>query len=427
MKTELAYGKRKLQVAFDGLDVDVIAPEHRPGIADERSALIEALEKPIGAEPLARWIRPGQRICITFTDLTRATPNERIIPVLLDYLVRHGARREDIVLLNQLGTHRPNTREELETMLTPEVVRSYRVLNHEAENEQVLAQVGVTDDGAPALINRHYVEADLRVVTGFIEPHLFAGFSGGVKCVMPGIAGLETVKSNHGYAHIADPRATFGRTHDNPVWSEMKRIALQAGKAFLLNVTLNSDRTLTGVFAGDLVESHDAGCEFVRKTAMQRVKAPYDIVVTTNSGYPLDLNLYQTAKGIGAAARIVRQGGVIIVASECREGVPSGSAFDRLLRSVSGPAELLRKLDAGGRSLPDQWQAHIQAKCQLAAQIRLYSSMTDDTVRSVHLEPCHDIVASVREVASNMGKPPRIAVLPYGPLTIPYLEEQEQI
>jgi nickel-dependent lactate racemase len=424
MTTALAYGRGKLQVEFEGLDVEVIQPDHRPGIADERSALWEALDHPIGAEPLSRWMRPNQRICVTFTDLTRATPNERIIPVLLDYLERHGARKDAIVLLNQLGTHRPNTREELEVMLTPGVVRSYRVLNHDAESAEALTQVGVTDDGTPALINRHYVEADLRIVTGFIEPHLFAGFSGGPKNVMPGIAGLETVKSNHGYGHIADPNATFGKTHDNPVWSEMKRIALQAGKAFLLNVTLNNDRELTGVFAGDLLKSHEAGCDFVREAAMQRVAEPYDIVVTTNSGYPLDLNLYQTAKGIGAAARIVRQGGVIIVASECREGVPSDSAFDRLLKGASGPADLLRKLDAAEKSLPDQWQAQIQANCQLAAQIQLYSSMSDEAVRSVHLEPCHDIAASVRKVASGMKRPPRIAVLPYGPLTIPYLAPQ---
>jgi nickel-dependent lactate racemase len=421
MTTELAYGKGKLRVEFEGLHVEVIEPDHRPGIADERAALLTALDNPIGAEPLSRWMMPGQRICVTFTDLTRATPNERIIPVLLDYLERHGARKEAIVLLNQLGTHRPNTDEELEQMLTPEVVRSYRVVNHEPENERALVQVGVMDDGTPALINREYVESELRIVTGFIEPHLFAGFSGGPKNVMPGIAGLETIKSNHGYRHIADPNATFGKTHDNPVWAEMRRIAVQAGKAFLVNVTLNNDRELTGVFAGDLLKSHEAGCAFVRDAAMQRVGEPYDIVVTTNSGYPLDLNLYQTAKGIGAAARIVREGGVIIVASECREGVPSDSAFDRLLRGASGPADLLRKLDAAGKSLPDQWQAQIQANCQLAARILLYSSMSDEAVRSVHLEPCHDIAGAVREAAAGRSTPPRVAVLPYGPLTIPYL------
>lgn len=425
MTIELAYGNGSLPVEFAGLDVDIIKPDHRPGIGDETAALVRALDHPIGTEPLSGWLKPDQRICITFTDLTRATPNERIIPVLLDYLDRHGVRKDAIVLLNQLGTHRPNSREELEVMLTPDVVRSYRVVNHEPENERALVQVGVTDDGTPALINRQYVEADLRIVTGFIEPHLFAGFSGGPKNIMPGIAGLETVKSNHGYGHIADPRATFGRTHDNPVWAEMKRIALQAGEAFLLNVALNNDRELTGVFAGDLLLAHEAGCRFVREAAMQRIGEPYDIVVTTNSGYPLDLNLYQTAKGIGAAARIVREGGVIIVASECREGIPSGSPFDHLLKGASGPADLLRKLDASGKSLPDQWQAHIQAQCQLAARIHLFSSMTDDEVRSVHLEPCHDIAASVREAAAGMSSPPRVAVLPYGPLTIPYLTPKE--
>src|SRR6185295_10839966 len=203
------------------------------------------------ALPIFReWLNPGSRVCIVFTDITRATPNDRLIPWLLEYLA--GAPRENITLLNALGTHRPNTRAELEQLLTPAIVQNYRVLNHEPENPSALVQLGVTRDGAPALLNRRLVEADVRIITGFIEPHFFAGFSGGPKGIMPGVAGLETVMSNHGARNIGDPSATFGITQGNPIWEEMRDIALRAGRSFLLNVTLNEQRQITNVFAGDL-------------------------------------------------------------------------------------------------------------------------------------------------------------------------------
>ena len=239
-------------------------------MADEKAAVLDALQNPIGSQPLLERISPDAKICIAFTDITRATPNDRIIPCLLEHL---GGPNDNITLLNQLGTHRPNTREELETMLTPEVVANYRVLNHEPENPEALVQVGTTADGTPALLNRHIVEADLRIITGFIEPHFFAGFSGGVKGIMPGCAGLETVMSNHGAKNIGDPQATFGVTEGNPLWEELRDIALKAGPSFLLNVTLNEQRDITNVFAGDIIEAHKTGCVFVKKSAMQLRRA----------------------------------------------------------------------------------------------------------------------------------------------------------
>ncbi|MBI4418088.1 MAG: nickel-dependent lactate racemase [Ignavibacteriales bacterium] len=425
MKARLAYGKSGIDLDLPGLEADIIMPSHQPGVPDERASILKALDHPLGSAPLHEWLKPNCSICITFTDLTRPTPNERIIPVLLDYVHNHGVRKDQITLLNQLGTHRPNTPAELAQMLTPAIASQYRIINHEPENPKAHVQFGVTKSGAPALINRHFVGAHVRIVTGFIEPHLFAGFSGGPKCIMPGIAALQTVMSNHGYRHISDPHSTFGITDGNPIWEEMRDIALRTGKSFLLNVSLNNDREITSVFAGDLLESHRAGCEFVRQSAMQRVDEPYDIVITTNSGYPLDLNLYQTAKGMGAAARIVKEGGTIIVASECGEGVPSNSAFERLLHAAKGPDELLDQLGRAAGPTPDQWQAQIQALCQMRSRVLLKSSMPDEVVRKAHLTPCHDIAAEVQSVVAQQGGHSRIAVLPYGPLTIPYLAQEE--
>src|SRR5882724_10139190 len=273
MKVQLAYGEGHLPVELPSDRTTVIEPTHTPGLADERGEILRGLNSPIAARPLREWIQPGNRVCILFTDITRATPNERIIPWLLEYLAE--VPREQITLLNQLGTHRPNTTAELEQMLTPAFVRNYRVLNHEPENPEALVQLGTTRDGTPALLNRHFIEADVRIVTGFIEPHFFAGFSGGPKGIMPGVAGMTSIISNHGARNIREPRATFGVTVGNPIWEEMRDIALRAGPSFVLNVSLNDQRQITGVFAGDLVDAHKAGIEFVRKSAMQKVKAPF--------------------------------------------------------------------------------------------------------------------------------------------------------
>jgi nickel-dependent lactate racemase len=419
MRVELAYGQGHLSVDLPDDRTTVIAPSHTPGLPDEKTAFLNALQTPIGSLPLRARIRPADKICIGFTDITRATPNERIIPWLLEHLA--DVPRDNITLLNALGTHRPNTRPELEKLLSPAVLRDYRVLNHEPENPEALVQFGTTRDGKPALINRHFAHADVRITTGFIEPHFFAGFSGGPKGIMPGLAGLETVMSNHGARNIAHPKAAFGITSGNPIWEEMRDIALRVGSSFMVNVTLNEQRQITGVFAGDLIEAHKVGIEFVRRSAMQKVKSPFEIVVTTNSGYPLDLNLYQGVKGMSAAARIIQDGGTLILACECREGVPARSPLDQLLRSAASPEEILTMLSTPGFVRPEQWQAQIQALIQRRARVLVYSSLPDELVRVAHLIPCHDIGAEVSERLRQLGDYARVAVLPQGPLTIPYL------
>ena len=418
MKVNLAYGSGHLPIVVPDNRTTVIEPTHIDGLADEKESVINALQKPIGSQSLLDRISPATKICIAFTDLTRATPNERIIPWLLEHL---GGPNDNITLLHQLGTHRPNTREELETMLTPEVVANYRVLNHEPENPEALVQVGTTADGTPALLNRHIVEADLRIITGFIEPHFFAGFSGGVKGIMPGCAGLETVMSNHGAKNIGDPQATFGVTEGNPLWEELRDIARKTGPSFLLNITLNEQRDITNVFAGDIIEAHKTGCVFVKKSAMQPVEQPFDIVVTTNSGYPLDLNLYQGGKGMSAGARVLKEGGTLILAAECREGVPDGSPLDDLLRSAGSIEEILAMLSTPGFVRPEQWQAQIQALVQRRAEVLVCCELDDATLRACHLAPCADINAEVAKRLAKLGADARVAVLPQGPLTIPYL------
>ncbi|MBP7691248.1 MAG: nickel-dependent lactate racemase, partial [Anaerolineales bacterium] len=363
MQVQLAYGRSGLTIDLPE-PVDVIAAPAVPGLPDEAGALRQALRQPIQSAPLAARVKPGDRVVIAHSDITRATPNDRILPILLAELEAAGVRRADITLLNALGTHRPQTPAELRTMLGLAVVENYRCLQHDAYADADLVALGATPFGHPVRVNRHFMEADVRILTGFIEPHFFAGFSGGPKGVLPALAGAESVLTNHGQAMIAHPQATWGVLEGNPIWEEMRAAALAARPDFLLNVTLNAQREITGVFAGDLLAAHAAGCAFVRAQAMVPVAAPYDIVITTNSGYPLDQNLYQTVKGLSAASRIVRAGGTIIMAAACEDGLPDHGRYAELLRTGGSPQGVLALLAQPGFTAQDQWQVQIQALIQ---------------------------------------------------------------
>ena len=253
-------------------------------------------------------------------------------------------------------------------MLGDAVVERHRIIQNDAFDPATQACAGVTARGHETWLNAELMACDLKVLTGFIEPHFFAGFSGGGKAVMPGMAGQRTVLGNHDAGMIADPNATWGITHGNPIWEEVREVAQQAGRLFLVNVTLNREKAITGVFAGDLDQAHAAGCTFVGRSAMAPVPHLFDIVITTNSGYPLDLNLYQAVKGMSAAAQVVRPGGAIIIAASCWDGIPEHGLYGKLLREAASPRELLDRITATGFLEQDQWQAQIQAQIQLKAR-----------------------------------------------------------
>lgn len=421
-KVHLAYGKTGLDVVVPS-DALVIEPKYVAGLPDERAGLLEAMRKPIQSKPLREIAGPGRRVVIVHTDISRATPNERILPPMLAELESAGVRREDITLLNALGTHRPQTLEELNTMLGKEVVANYRCLQHDGNDNANLVHVGKTTFGHDVRINRHFVEADVKILTGFIEPHFFAGFSGGPKGVLPSIAGAESVLSNHGAKMVGHPKAIWGITKGNPIWEEMLQAAQMVQPSFILNVAMNRDKQITGVFAGDLVAAHAAGCDFVKKNAMVPVPAPFDIVITSNSGYPLDLNLYQTMKGVSAAAQIVREGGSIIAASQCWDGIPEHGEYGRLLREAKSPADALARIESPGFGCADQWQVQTQARIQLRADVYIRADgLTDEQIRQSLLKPCKRIEDTLADLITKAnGRSPSICVMPEGPLTIPYI------
>jgi len=419
MQIKLIYGRKGLEVDLPEY-LDVIEPRFIPGLKNEEQAILQDLRNPIGSAPLGELIHPGMSVVIVHTDITRATPNERILPVVLGELEAYGINRDDITLLNGLGTHRIQTDDELRAMLGDHVFENYRCLQHDCLDDNGLIYLGKTSFGHPVRINKTYLDADLKILTGFIEPHFFAGFSGGPKAVLPSLAGVESVFTNHGYEMIGHPESTWGITESNPIWEEMREAALLTEPDFLLNVALNNQHEITGIFAGELLAAHRAGCNFVKDISMVPVEAAYDFVITTNSGYPLDQNLYQSVKGMSAASRITRPGGVILLVAACEDGLPDHGAYPRLLEGSGSPQNFLRQVSQPGYQEQDQWQVQIQAQIQMKCAVYVYSSgLTDQQIRAAWLEPCRNISELVDVLSESIG--PRGCVLPDGPQVIPVL------
>jgi nickel-dependent lactate racemase len=420
MQINLAYGKGRLAVEVPD-DAVVIRPEELPGLPDERAAFTAAVREPIGARPLRELATADSTVAIVIADITRPSPSERLVPWILAELSH--VPRENVVIINGTGSHRANTREELVRMLGAEVVETVRVVNHDGFDDGGLTYLGHTSYGGEIWLNNAYLRADLKIVTGFIEPHFFAGFSGGPKGVVPGVAGIKTIMHLHNAQMIGDPRSTWARLEGNPVQGEIREAVAMCPPDFMVNVALNSRREITALWAGHYIEAHAVGCRFVARHATQPVEALFDVVITTNSGYPLDQNLYQAVKGMSAAARIVKPGGAIIAAAECSDGLPDHGNYKDLLRMRASAEELLAMIEAPGFALYDQWQAQSQALVQRKARVYLYSSLDHATVRGAMLAPCADLEGTLRDLLAAIGPTARVAVLPEGPQTVPYVAE----
>ncbi|NLJ26308.1 MAG: nickel-dependent lactate racemase [Firmicutes bacterium] len=423
MQVELAYGRTWIPVELPDGITDVVVPKFIEGVSDEAKALREALRDPIASLPLKELVKPGDKVAIVFCDGTRPMPSHRVLPVLLDEL--EMVPDLEIVLINALGTHRRNTETELNSILGEDIAGKYKIVQSYCDEEAEYQEVGISRKGYGIRLRRDYVDADVRIVTGFIEPHFFAGFSGGPKLVAPGVSSRDTIMHLHSPDLIGDPNSTWGLSYadGNPLSGAIMEAASLCPPHFSLNVTLNRHHEITGVFAGDLEKAHQKGIEFVRETAMQAVSEPYDIVITTNSGYPLDQNLYQTVKGLSAAAQIVKDGGVIIAAAECSDGYPSHGNYREMLLESPSMECFLRHMREDRYDVTDRWQVQIQAMVHHKAEVYLYTDgLTDEEIKDAHLRPCHDMAALVSELVSDRGPGVRICVLPEGPMTIPYVK-----
>jgi nickel-dependent lactate racemase len=308
-------------------------------------------------------------------------------------------------------------------MLGDGVFHAVRVVNHDARADQELVWQGRYGADVPVWLNRTWVEADVRVTTGFVEPHFFAGFSGGPKLAVPGLAGLETVLTLHDAARIGHPAATWAVCEGNPVHDDIRAVtAAVGGVDFALDVVMNREKQIVAAFAGELFAMHVAARRAAHALVMRAVPGRFDVVVTTNSGYPLDQNLYQAVKGMSAGALVVKDGGTIVCAAECRDGFPDHGSYRELITSASSPQSLLDAIEAGGRAVPDQWQAQIQAKVQRRARVIMHTSyLSDEALAAAHLEQTPDVGGTVRRLLAAAGERARVCVLVDGPQTVPFV------
>lgn len=419
MKANILYGKSSVELDLPDHTVR-IEPTDQPALNQPERVIQEALASPIGTPPLSTMVKSNQTVAIVISDITRPTPNHILVPLIMNCL-KH-VPTENFVIINGTGTHRDQTREELIQMLGEDIVDSVNIVHNHCNDKSSLKKVGHSKYGCDVYLNKDYVEADFKIVTGFIEPHFFAGFSGGPKGIMPGIAGIETIMTFHNAKMIGDMRSTWGNMEDNPVQDMTREINAMCKPDFMLNVTLNKSKDITAVFAGELYEAHDVGCDYAKSHAMFKCQERFDVVIASNSGYPLDQNLYQTVKGMSAAHKVVKEGGSIIMFSECSDGYPNHGNFAEILKMADSPQGLLDMINDPKFGMLDQWQVQKQAVIQTFADVYLYSTLTAQQTTDAMLHPVNDIKETLALLREKYGPDMTIGVMPLGPLTIPYVE-----
>ncbi len=422
MTIDLRYGR-------DGLAVDlpkervaaVLRLSHPPPLQDPELAVAESLRSPIDSAPLADLANGRKNAVVVISDITRPVPNRVLLPPILTTLTECGIRREEVLILIGGGLHRLSTEAEILEMVGPEIRQSYEILCHDGFSPDGLTNIGSTMRGTEAYINTLYVEADLRITTALIEPHLMAGFSGGRKAVVPGLAGELTMRVLHGPQMLEHPSSREGVLIGNPFHGEAVEIARMAGVDFIVNTTLNDQRQITGIFSGDLESAHTAGCEATRLGAEAQLDETVDVVVTTAAGYPLDLTFYQTVKAMTAAIPAVKPGGVILVASRCDEGVGS-PPYTKLMRETSSVGEFRARMWDDERFTIDQWQLEEQCRALDHAEVWLYTEgLSHLQAGDLLVRPVESVKRGVTDALALFGPRACLAVIPDGPYVMPTL------
>ena len=417
MKLDLDYGRHGLQVEVPD-HARVLRMAGAPGLDRVEERLQEALLRPLGTPSLSTLAAGCRNPCIVIADITRPVPNATILPPILKVLKEAGIPREQITILVGTGLHRPNEGEELAALVGPEIARDYLIVNHKARDRETLVHLGETSCGAPIWIDRIYVEADLKIATSLIEPHLMAGFSGGRKAICPGLMGVDTMRVLHGPELIGHPRSAEGIIAGNPFHRQALEVARKAGVDFSLNVAMNDQRRITGVFCGELEEAHAAGARFVEEQNGVFVDEPADVVLTTAAGYPLDLTFYQAVKGLTAVLPAVRKGGVIVLAAQCQEGVGSPE-FTELLLQTSSVSDFREKLDDPGFFTIDQWQLQELCKVLDKARVMLFAEGIPTRCHGrLLVDQVDSVEQGLEQALGRCGPAARLAVVPKGPYVL---------
>lgn len=415
VELELPYGRGVLRAQVPGPNLlEVLLPRQHAAPADEAALLRRALDQPIGAGRLRERVRPGQKVAIVTSDLTRPCPSERLLPLLLAELTAAGVPDHDVTVVLALGLHRPMTEAEMEIAVGAEVYRRLRVLNHDPAD---CLRLGVTACGTPVEIFRPLVEADFRICLGNLELHYFAGYSGGAKAVLPGCASQAAITANH--AMMVCPEARAGRLDGNPVRADIEQGAAMLGVDFILNVVLDGHR-IVGAVAGDVTAAHRRGCELVAERGIVPIEQAADIVLVSAGGSPKDLNFYQAQKALDNAAYAVRDGGILILVAECPEGFGNATC-QAWLKEANSPDEILARIQRG--FVLGGHKAAAIAAVQKRAGIYLISALPEDLVRCCRMTPFSTPDEALAAAFGLLGPGARVLILPQGGSVLPLVRE----
>ncbi len=415
-EVELPYGDAyiKAHIPTNNLKL-ILNTKYVKGLANEGEAITASLRSPIASLPLCDRVNKNDKVVVLVTDNTRPCPDDRLLPPILAEL-EHNVSKDNITIIVALGLHPPLGKTELIKLLGQEIIENYKVINHDT-NDTIY--IGTTSRGTPVDINKRVIEADFRLSTGFIEPHFFAGFSGGRKSIAPGVFSVRSAYKNHSYNMIEHPYTRDGILDGNPLHADLMEQAKMAKLDFIVNVLLNKRREITHVVAGDPIKAHSKGCDLSREIAGVNVNHKSDITITTNSGAPLDLDLYQSCKGMYTASKVTRDGGIIIIASACDTGIGPES-FRELHASVNRPIEVLQKIKRE-QPIGVQWQNQVLAVIQLRNDIFMVSELDDQVLRDMMIVPINTIDIGLKKAFSILGDDAEITVIPEGPLILPLL------
>jgi len=419
MRVGMLCGQTTLEVQVPD-SAQVLATKPAAPLADPAAAVVQALARPIASPPLAELAKGRKNACIVISDITRPVPNQVILPPMLAILEQAGIPREAITILIATGMHRPNEGEELARVVGREIMANYRIINHFCRRAEDVRRIA-TIDGGPIEINRHYLDADLKIITGLIEPHMYAGYSGGRKAILPGISSFTTMQFMHSFAMIAHPKVTNCVLDGNPFHEAGLQVTALAGCDFMLNVVINKERQTVGVFAGHYDQAHRAGCAVVEEHSVHHLDRRADLVLTSAGGYPLDQTFYQVSKGLIMARNIVKPGGTIVVTCGCAEGLGSAEYCD-LVRQGRSPADFVAHCCRPENFVIDQWclQTTYQAMAH-AGKVYAYSpGLSAADLAAMGIEKVEDLQACLDGLtAAN----PDMVVVPEGPYVVGLVRE----
>jgi nickel-dependent lactate racemase len=419
MEVRLEYGRTGLSVQLpDERVVRTLSYKEAPPLADPVGELDRVLASPNGTPPLAELAQGRRTACIVICDITRPVPNEMILRPLIESLESSGMARQDILILIATGMHRPNEGDELVELVGRHIAENYRIENHHGQVLDEHTYLGDSPRGVPMWIDSRFIEADLKITIGLIEPHLMAGYSGGRKLICPGIAALETIKVWHGPDFLEHPSATMGILQGNPVHEENTWIARRAGCDFIVNVVIDDQRRPLKFVAGDMQAAFDEGVAFVRDVVTDTVPEPVDVVVTCSAGYPLDTTFYQSVKGLVGALPIVKQGGTIVMAASLTEGIGSRE-FLSIFEDNLSIDEAMKRIVGKTHFVMDQWQVEELGKVLRTAKVRIVSDgLPAETLDRLYVRSATSVESAVAEALEEYGPEATVAVIPKGPYVL---------